>query len=90
MLHQAESKFQAWRALAIFDDGTECLLFVGRSTTQVRAGYGAAYAELLTPEERSRVRRITMQCWQGAADQGHWVSKAEITIPLHREVKLVA
>jgi hypothetical protein len=86
MFYQTETKFQGWRAVALFEDGTEFLLYVGRSTTQVRGHYAAAYAELLDAEERGRVRRISMQCWQGAADQGHWISKADLPIPQRREV----
>ena len=81
MFHRSEAKFQGWRALAVFDDGREGLLYVGRSTTQVRAGYAAAYAEVLDAEERARVSRITLQRWQGAADQGGWVTKAALPVP---------
>ena len=86
MFHQSEAKFQGWRALAVFDDGTEGLLYVGRSTTQVRGGYAAAYAEVLDDEERARVSRITLQCWQGAADQGRWVAKASLPVPTRKPV----
>jgi len=90
MLYHTESKFQGWRALAVFDDGSECLLYVGRSTTQVRTGYVAAWAELLDDEERGRVRRIVLQCWQGAADQGRWIAKSNLPLPAHRELVNVA
>ena len=33
-VYQTEAKLQSWRALAIFEDGSECLIFLGRSTTQ--------------------------------------------------------
>jgi hypothetical protein len=81
VFHQTEAKFQGWRALAVFDDGGECLLYVGRSTTQVRAGYAAAFAERLEEDERARVSRIALQCWQGAADQGRWLTKAVLAVP---------
>ena len=81
MFYQTEEKLQGWRALAVYTDGGECLLCVGRSTTQVRAGYAAPFAELLDEEERGRVGRIVMQCWQGAADRGHWVNKSDLPIP---------
>ena len=39
MFIQTESKAQGWRAVAVLDGTVEALLFVGRSSTQVRAGY---------------------------------------------------
>lgn len=81
MLVQTESKAQGWRALAIFDGQVEALLFVGRSSTQVRAGYPDAYAEQLVEDERDRVTAIRLQQWQGAPDAGKWLDKAELRIP---------
>ncbi len=81
MFYPTEAKAQAWRALAVFEDGSECLLYVGRSTTQVRGGYGPAYSELLDPDEQVRVRHIALECWNGAPDRGRWVSKTNLTIP---------
>jgi hypothetical protein len=81
MFYQTESRPQTWRALAVFEGGAECLLFVGRSTTHVRAGYPTAFAEVLDADERARVRRIDLQCWQGAADQGRWLTKAALVVP---------
>jgi hypothetical protein len=86
MMFQTEAKMQAWRALAIFADRGECLIYVGRSTSQVREGYAEAYMEILDDEERAQVQRIELQCWQGAADQGHWIQKAILTIPTVKPV----
>src|SRR5712692_8310727 len=52
VVYQTESKMQGWRAVAVFADGTECLIYLARSTTQVRAGYAAAYGEILDAEEQ--------------------------------------
>jgi hypothetical protein len=81
MMFQTEAKMQSWRALAIFADRSECLIYVGRSTSQVREGYAEAYMEILDDEERGRVQRVELQCWQGAADQGHWIQKAILATP---------
>jgi hypothetical protein len=81
MMFQTEAKMQAWRALAIFADRSECLIYVGRSTSQVREGYAEAFMEILDDEERAQVQRIELQCWQGAADQGHWLQKNTLAIP---------
>src|SRR5207248_9793766 len=78
MFYRTESRPQGWRALAVFDDGAECLLFVGRSTTHVRAGYPAAFAEVLEVGERARVRRPDLQCWPGAAVV--WTVVTEVTL----------
>jgi hypothetical protein len=80
MFYQTESRLQGWRAVAVFEGG-ESLLFVGRSTTHVRAGYADAFAEVLDAEEQARVRLITLECWQGAADQGRWVAKTILAVP---------
>ena len=81
MLIQTESKAQGWRAVAVLDGQTEALLFVGRSSTQVRAGYTESYLELLDDEERERVTAIRLQQWQGAPDAGKWHDKSELRIP---------
>ena len=36
MFYQTEAKPQGWRAVAVFDDRPDALIFVGRSSTQVR------------------------------------------------------
>ncbi len=62
MLHQSESKFQSWRAVAVFEDGRQSLLCLGRSSTQIRIYYESAWEELLDAEERGCVRRIAVEC----------------------------
>jgi hypothetical protein len=81
MVYHTESKPQCWRALAIFEDRRERLIYVGRSTTQVRAGYAKAFLELLDDEEREQVRQITLQRWNGAPDAGRWVQQTTLTVP---------
>ena len=55
MLIQTESKAQGWRAVAVFDDRPDALIFVGRSSMQVRQEYVAAFMELYDEEEREHV-----------------------------------
>lgn len=81
MIYHTESKVQCWRALAVYADGSEGLLCLGRSTTQVRAGYADAFREVLDDEERTRVRGVHLECWQGAPDQGRWVFKSALAVP---------
>ena len=81
MQYRTEAKLQGWRALAIFEDRRERLIYLGRSTTQVRAGYVEAFMELLDEEERAQVKSISLQCWHGAADEGKWIPKTTLTIP---------
>lgn len=88
MFHRTESKPQGWRALAILEDGSERLLYLGRSTTQVRAGYGMAYFELLEDEERQQIQRISLQRWNGAADAGRWQQQTTLTIPDMKVAKI--
>jgi hypothetical protein len=81
MQYQTEAKLQCWRALAITGDGTEHLLYLGRSAGQVRAGYATAFVEMLDGSERRRIRHIALQRWNGAADEGQWAEQATLAIP---------
>jgi hypothetical protein len=85
MLVQVEEKAQGWRALAVYTNGDEALLFVGRSSTQVRAGYEDSFKHLLDDEERDMVTKIRLQQWQGAPDAGKWHDKAELRNPLTKQ-----
>jgi hypothetical protein len=89
MFYRTEAKLQGWRALAVFEDGSEGLICLGRSTTQVRAAYGIAFMELLDEEERARVRSIALQCWQGAPDEGKWLTKNTLNIPTRKTVSVI-
>jgi hypothetical protein len=81
MFYQTESKPQCWRAVAVFDDRPDQLIFLGRSSTQVRAGFGSAYFDLLDDEEREHVRAIALQRWHGAPDSGRWMHQTNLNIP---------
>ena len=81
MFHQTEAKAQGWRAVAIFDDRNDCLIYLGRSSTQVRTGYVQAFLEILDEEERDHVRTIAMQRWQGAPDEGRWMHHTNLSVP---------
>ena len=81
MLIVTESKAQGWRAVAVLNGRGEALLFVGRSSTQVRGGYAEAFSEVLDDEERDTVLGIKLQQWQGAPDAGKWIDKAELRMP---------
>jgi hypothetical protein len=81
MFYQTETKPQGWRAVAVFDDRNDCLLYLGRSSTQVRAGFASAFNELLDDEEREHVQSISLQRWQGAADAGRWIHHTNLAVP---------
>jgi hypothetical protein len=81
MLIQTESKAQGWRAVAVFDDRPDALIFVGRSSTQVRQEYVEAFLELFDDEEREHVTTIQLQQWSGAPDAGRWVLKSTLKVP---------
>jgi hypothetical protein len=81
MFYQTEAKPQGWRAIAVFDDRPERLLYLGRSSTQVRAGFATAFLEVLDEEERDHVRSISLQRWHGAADAGQWIHQTNLTVP---------
>jgi hypothetical protein len=91
MLITTEEKAQGWRAVAVLEGRGECLLFVGRSSTQVRAGYVEAFAELLDDEEKDLVTGIQLQQWQGAPDAGRWLHKNDLKVPApQKALKLAA
>jgi hypothetical protein len=81
VFYPTESKPQGWRAMALFDDREDRLLFVGRSSTQVRAGFATAFSEVLDDEEREHVDSISLQRWHGAPDAGRWVHQSNLAIP---------
>ena len=60
---------------------TELLLYLGRSSTQVRAGFASAYFEVLDDEERDNVRSVRLERWHGAPDSGRWMQQTTLTIP---------
>jgi hypothetical protein len=82
MFYQTEAKPQCWRAVAVFDDRPDQLIYLNRSSTQVRAGYRSAFLELLDDEEREHVKSVALQHWQGAADAGRWIHKNTLAVPV--------
>ena len=90
MLIQTESKAQGWRAVAVFDDRGDALLFVGRSSTQVRQEYAESFLEYLDDEEREHVAGIQLQQWSGAPDAGRWILKASLRVPVSTKVRVAA
>ena len=90
MLIQTESKAQGWRAIAVFDDRADALIFVGRSSTQVRQEYVESFMELFDEEEREHVTTIQLQQWSGAPDAGRWNHKSNLRLPTPVKVKMAA
>jgi hypothetical protein len=90
MFIQTESKAQGWRAIAVFDDRPDALIFVGRSSTQVRHEYSEAFMELFDEEEREHVTTIQLQQWNGAPDAGRWLLKNELKVPTPAKVRIAA
>jgi hypothetical protein len=90
MFYQTEAKPQGWRAVAVFDDRSERLLYLGRSSTQVRAGFTQAFFEVLDDEERELVRSISLQRWHGAPDAGRWMHQTMLTLPIAAKITRAA
>jgi len=82
MLIQTESKAQGWRAVAVFDDRPDALIYVGRSSTQVRQEFAEAFLEVLDEEERNHVTALQLQQWSGAPDAGRWILKNPLKLPV--------
>jgi hypothetical protein len=91
MFYHTEAKPQCWRAVAIFDDGRyDQLLYLNRSSTQIRAGYRTAFFEVLDEEERSHVKTIALQRWNGAPDSGRWMHQTNLTVPVPAQTEQLA
>lgn len=88
MFYQTEAKPQGWRAVAVFEDRTERLIYLGRSSTQVRTGFAEAYLEILDDEERAQVKSISLQRWHGAPDAGRWMHQTTLAIPAKAKATL--
>ena len=86
MFYQTEAKPQGWRAMAVFEDRSERLVYLGRSSTQVRTNFAEAYFEILDDEERDLVRSIALQRWHGAPDSGRWIHQTNLTVPVPAKV----
>lgn len=86
MFYQTESKPQCWRAVAQFDDRPDQLIFLGRSSTQVRANFAEPFFELLDDEERDHVRGVALQRWNGAPDAGRWMHQTNLNIPTSAKI----
>jgi hypothetical protein len=86
MFYHTEAKPQGWRAVAVFDDRDDALLYLGRSSTQVRAGYVEAFLELLDDEERDHVTSVALQRWNGAPDAGRWMHQTTLKVPVQAKV----
>ncbi len=82
MFYQTEAKPQGWRAVAVFDDRSDRLIYLGRSSTQVRSNFAPAYFEILDDEEREHVCSISLQRWHGAPDAGRWLHQTNLNIPV--------
>jgi hypothetical protein len=86
MFYQTEAKPQGWRAVAVFDDRPDALIYLGRSSTQVRAGFTTAFYEVLDDEEREACRSIRLERWHGAPDAGRWLHQTMLAVPTSNKV----
>ena len=83
MNYPTEAKPQCWRAVAIFEDRSERLVYLGRSSTQVRAGLTQAFFEVFEEdEERDQIKSIALQRWHGAPDAGRWQHQTNLKVPV--------
>ncbi len=81
MFYQTEAKPQSWRAVAVFDDRPEQLLYLNRSAMRVREGFRKAFFDLLDDEQRGHVHHVSLQRWQGAPDSGRWQHQSNLAVP---------
>jgi hypothetical protein len=67
--------------MAVFEDRSERLIYLGRSSVQVRANFTEAFLELFDDEDRDLVKHIALQRWQGAPDQGRRLHHTNLAVP---------
>jgi len=82
MFYHTETKPQTWRAVAAFEDGSEGLLCLARSSAQLRDTYAAAFSGVLDWGEQARVCVIRQERREGAPDRGRWVLQGRLTLPV--------
>jgi len=81
MHYQQEERAQNWRAVAVFPDRPEQLIYLGLSCQQVRDGMVASFFEMFDDEERSLVTSISLQRWTGTPDMGKWQQTGTMAVP---------
>ena len=79
-----EHSLKSWRApgAAIGIVRGDRLIYLGRSSTQVRSNFAPAFFEVLDDEEREHVCSISLQRWHGAPDAGRWLHQTNLNIPV--------
>jgi hypothetical protein len=83
MFNWAESKAQGWRAIVVMKDGTESLVVVGMSSSQIRANYVNALEEMFEDDRagQKQIETIRLEQWYGAPDAGRWTEKNVLRNP---------
>lgn len=81
MQYQQEQRAQNWRAVAVFQDRPEQLIYLGLSCQQVRAGLATSFFETFDEEERAQVTSISLQRWTGTPDMGKWQQTGTVAVP---------
>lgn len=73
---------QDWRAVAHLTSGSERLLCIGESSSQVRAAYVGAWGDVIRDEDRPSVASISLQRWSGQVWAGQWEHHMALDIPV--------
>lgn len=70
-----------WRAVGHTARGEQHLLYIGISAEQVKKNYSGPFYEVLTVEEQSAIRRVTLEKWNGKPDSGKWTINDNLRVP---------
>ena len=71
-----------WRALALLAPSGDRLLCVGDTSNQVTTAYEMAYGEVLSDEDRPKVKCISLQRWSGTERAGQWIHSSFLELPV--------
>lgn len=76
-----EAKPLIWRAIAVFKDGREGLVYLGRSSMSVKENYVDSWKYLYDNDDKEELVCIIIQKWFGAADCGSWKQQGKLHNP---------
>ena len=85
MIYQTETKPQLWRAVAVFEDRPDQLIYLNRSNTQVVAA--TAPPTWNCSMKRNASMSAPCRCSAGKRpDSGRWVHQANLIVPNQERV----
>jgi hypothetical protein len=84
-ISSAEPNIQRWRAIAELQGSPPALITLAPDIQFLRENFESAYYEVLDEEERSNVKKIHFERYEGLSTKGHWKHYSSSPAPkLHK------